>query len=466
MTLELSGRADAVDQTVGESLNVVGYLDGSTHPDEYIVVSGHIDSWWSGAWDNTSSIAGMLELARVLSEAREAGTFTNERTIVFASFGGEEFGGPSDTWYDWLIGSYEFVQAHPEVVDGLVIDLNMDGVSLRPTAGKYWFENTWEINGFIDQAIGDLGLGKKVAFYNPTYSWTDAWSWSAKAGGSAVQGFWTAGQDAIYHTQLDNMDLVSRQPLRLILHLYALMAARADRALVMPYDFVDTVDWADWYLSKEAGAVPDLPEAFDAAATALEQLRAAAKAANASADDVRAAYEAATTDAERAAIRAEADALNAAMLDARRTITVRTLGEGGTMGSWDVFLRPDQHVHDLCFVERAISALDGGSTGVHRALRALVKVYSMEWGHLFSAQVYDSIFASMYGGDMYWGDDFDQQQAYIDVHGIYTGLTDGTLSPARAQEQLRDIKRTELLPWLETDLGSLEAAWTEAAATL
>jgi hypothetical protein len=31
----------------------------------------------------------------------------------------------------------------------------------------------------------------------------------------------------------------------------------------------------------------------------------------------------------------------------------------------------------------------------------------MEWGRLFSPAVYRSVFASMYGGDMYWGDDFD-----------------------------------------------------------
>jgi hypothetical protein len=464
VVLELRGRADAVDETVGEAVNVAGYLYGTTHPDEYIVVSGHIDCWWDGASDNSSSIAAMLELARVFAEAREAGTFTNERTLVFVSFAAEEFGGPSETWYDWLIGSYEFVSAHPELVDGLVVDLNMDGVSFEKPYGKYWFENTWEINGFIREAIADLGLSKQVSLYNPTYSWTDAWSLSAKAGGSAVQGFWVGGYDAIYHTQLDDVDLVSRQPVRFILRLYALMAARADRALVLPYDFLETTGWAAWYLSAETGAVPDLPRSFQRAERALGRLSAAAEAANASADDLLAAYAAATTDAERDTIRAEADVLNRAMLDARQIITTWTLGEGGTMGSWDVFLRSDQHVHDLVLVRAATSALRDGHA--RAATRALGKVYSMEWGRWFSPEAYDAIMSGMISDEMYWGDDFDQQQSYVDVHGVYLELRDGTMSAADAVRELERIRRTELRPWLKEDLEILTTAWREAASLL
>lgn len=465
VTLELQGRADAVTEEVGEAVNVVGYLTGTTYPDEYIIVSGHIDCWWSGASDNTSSIAAMLELARAFSEAREAGIFTNERTLVFASFAGEEFGGPSDTWYDWLIGSYEYVQAHPDVMDGLVVDLNMDGVSFKKPYGKYWLENTWEINGFIDETIGDLNLAEEVSYYNPTYSWTDAWALSAKAGGSAVQGFWSAGFDAIYHTQLDDVDLVSKEPVRLILRLYALMAARADHAIAMPFNFLPTIRWARSYLRSERQTVPDVSASFEPARDALNELRVAVTATNARADELRSDYAAAQTEEERATIRAEADVLNRAMIDARRIITPWTLGEGGTMGSWDVFLRSDQHVHDLGYVDAAIAALSDGRR-VPGALRALGKVYSMEWGRLFSPEVYQAVSDAMFSDPMYWGDDFDQQQAYVDVHGIYVGLSEGTLSGARAVQHLKEIRRTQLLPWLKVDLGALEAAWSEAAATL
>jgi hypothetical protein len=261
------------------------------------------------------------------------------------------------------------------------------------------------------------------------------------------------------------VDLVSRQPVRLILRLYALMATRADHALVVPFDFLATTAWARRALLSEDESVPDLPTWFERTRGALAELRAAVEAANALAEELRSAYAAAGTDAERAAIRTEADALNRAMIDARRIITPWTLGEGGTMGSWDVFLRPDQHVHDLGYVETAITALSEGR-GRTAALRALGKVYSMEWGRLFSPEVYRAISAGMINHQMYWGDDFDQQQAYVDVHGIYTGLSDGTLSSADALTALREIARTQLRPWLQEDLGALTDTWQEAAATL
>lgn len=281
---------------------------------------------------------------------------------------------------------------------------------------------------------------------------------------AAVQGFWTAGYDAIYHTQLDDVSLVSTQPVRLILRLYALMAVRADRALVLPLDLSETTAWAGPSLEAQADAVPDLATSFDRAAGALGELELAAEAANAAADDLRAAFAGATTEGERSAIRADADLLNGALLDARRIVTTWTLGEGGTMGSWDVFLRSEQHVRDLVRVETAISALRAGR--VPTALRALGKVSSMEWGRLFSPETYRATMDSMIGREMYWGDDFDQQQAYVDVHGIYLGLKEGTLSTSDAIEELASIRRTELRPWLREDLESLRTAWREAAATL
>jgi len=464
--LELEGEANAVSEKFGESVNVAGYMYGTTHPDEYVVFSGHIDCWWNGTSDDSSSVACLLEFARIFSEAREMGIFTNERTLVFLSVGAEEFGGPWDTWYDWLIGSYEFVVAHPEIMEGLVVDLNMDGVSFKRANGQYWVENTWEINGFIYEAIADLGKNGQISLYNPIWSWTDAWSFGAKGGGSTVQAFWVTGYDAIYHTQLDDLDKIDEEPLTNILLLYGLMAIRADHAIVIPIDFMPTVDWAAGYLWSEEMTVPYEAEWFARANVALDMLRNEVAGINAYADMLENAYEMATTDEERVAIRAMADDLNRAIIDARRIITPWTLGEGGTMGSWDVFLRSDQHVNDLGYIDTAIAALARDKGRVNQALKALESVYSMEWGHLFSAEVYNTVMGWMINDSMYWADDFDQQQAYVNVHSIYTGLKDGTLSKSDAITALDDIRNTQLIPWLEEDLTSLELAYMDAAEIL
>ncbi len=144
------------------------------------------------------------------------------------------------------------------------------------------------------------------------------------------------------------------------------------------------------------------------------------------------------------------------------------------MGSWDVFLRSDQHVNDLSYIDAAISALYRGRgqtlrgrvRTARRAITALEKVYSMEWGRLFSPEVYYAVMAWMINDAMYWADDFDQQQAYVDVHWIYMGLKDGALSTDDAINALENIKNTQLIPWLEEDLETLEWAWTNAAYIL
>jgi len=464
VSLEIGGRVDFNPN--GESVNVAAVMWGTVRADEYIVFSGHIDTWWFGSNDDCSSIAALLEFARLFSEARDAGIFTNERTLVFTSVGSEESGGPDGTWYNWLVGSYEFVQAHPEIMEGLVVDLNMDGVSLPKTSGRYWAENTWELNSFVKKTISDLGINGMLTYYNPIWSWTDAWSFGAKGGGSTVQMIgWTEGYYDTYHTPLDSIDIQSEDVINMVLKFYVLMATRAVHALVVPIDFVPTVDWAAGYLSAERAKMPaSQTDGIDAASEALAELRASAVVANVYAAELRDAYDKTNSPGKKAQIQALADEFNRELIDARRVITPYTLGEGGTMGSWDVFLRSDQHSHDYGFVNSAIGWLERGN--MMRVLRSLESVYTMEWGKYFSRETYVKTFDDMVNAYMYWGDDFDQQQNYVDVHGIYLGLKSGSLSKADALSQLTWIRDYQLVPWFAEDVATLEWAWSEASMIL
>ncbi|MEM4233494.1 MAG: M28 family peptidase [Thermoplasmata archaeon] len=464
VTVQIDGRVDFLSAKHSESVNVAAVMWGATRPDEYVVISGHIDTWWYGSNDDCSSIAAMLELARLLSEARAAGDFVNDRTIIFCSVGAEEAGGPDGTWYNWLVGSYEFVQAHPEVMTRLAVELNMDGVSFTRTSGRYWIENTWETNMMVSGAIRDLGVTGMVSYYNPVWSWTDAWSFAAKGGGSAVQMMWMTGFDPYYHTQLDTIELQGHELLDLVLKLHGLMAMRSANAIVLPLDLTATCDWAAARLKSERMMVPEMADKIDAARAALAELREQAAAATAYGRLLTELYAKAGSPQEKATVRALADDLNRAIIEARRIITPWTIGEGGVMGSWDVFLRPDQHVNDLAYVNSAIFALTKGQT--RNALSALENVYTMQWGKYFSEQTYQDEMDSMDQCFMYWGDDFDQQQAYVDVHAIYFGLRDGTMNRSDALAALKDIKSTQLVPWLEADLATLAWAWDEAAGVL
>ncbi len=109
------------------SHNVVAKITGTRRPDEYIVYTAHWDhfgvgkpdengdSIYSGALDNASGTAALLEIARAFKSMKRQ----TERTVVFLSVTGEEQG---------LLGS-EYYARHPIYpVEKTVADINIDGV--------------------------------------------------------------------------------------------------------------------------------------------------------------------------------------------------------------------------------------------------------------------------------------------------------------------------------------------------
>jgi carboxypeptidase Q len=70
--------------------NVVADLRGSEHPDEYVVVSGHLDSWdlGTGAIDDAAGVAVAMETARLLHELH----YRPRRTLRVIAWVDEESG--------------------------------------------------------------------------------------------------------------------------------------------------------------------------------------------------------------------------------------------------------------------------------------------------------------------------------------------------------------------------------------
>lgn len=111
-------------QLLGEQpiSNVVGRIQGTTKPDEYIVLSAHFDSWdgGSGATDNATGSVMMIEAMRILKQVLPK----PQRTIIIGLWAGEEEG---------LVGSGAFAEDHPEVLKGLQGVFNQDGGTGRVT---------------------------------------------------------------------------------------------------------------------------------------------------------------------------------------------------------------------------------------------------------------------------------------------------------------------------------------------
>ncbi|XP_032871107.1 aminopeptidase NAALADL1 [Amblyraja radiata] len=89
------------ERVVRPSDNVIGIIRGSLEPDRYVIYGNHRDSWVHGAIDPSSGTAVMLEITRVLGKMVKEGKWRPRRSIVFGSWGAEEFG---------LIGSTEWTE--------------------------------------------------------------------------------------------------------------------------------------------------------------------------------------------------------------------------------------------------------------------------------------------------------------------------------------------------------------------
>ncbi|MCK6448036.1 MAG: M20/M25/M40 family metallo-hydrolase [Planctomycetes bacterium] len=96
--------------------NVIADLVGSEHPDEYVIVGGHIDSWdgAQGAQDNATGVATTLEAARLLAKSG----VRPKRTIRFQLWSGEEQG---------LYGSQGYVRDHADELARISAVLVHDG---------------------------------------------------------------------------------------------------------------------------------------------------------------------------------------------------------------------------------------------------------------------------------------------------------------------------------------------------
>lgn len=103
--------------------NVIGIING-TMQDEVIVLGNHRDAWIAGgAGDPNSGSAALNEVIRSFGEALKKG-WKPLRTIVFASWDGEEYG---------LIGSTEWVEEYiPWLSRTAVAYLNVDVGAVGP----------------------------------------------------------------------------------------------------------------------------------------------------------------------------------------------------------------------------------------------------------------------------------------------------------------------------------------------
>ncbi|MEM3874221.1 MAG: M28 family peptidase [Candidatus Bathyarchaeia archaeon] len=161
----------------GTHYNVVGKIEGATDPQKIVIVSAHYDTvMCCGFCDNGAGVAGVIELAKVISQAVQEGLYQPAYTILFVAFAGEEL---------YLVGSAHFVKAHKSEMTNIQAVINLDCIGsddLYVTKTPYS-----QLAQKIIEAAQDLGV--TIATEDPDGSDQESFRSPADVN-SAIQWYW------------------------------------------------------------------------------------------------------------------------------------------------------------------------------------------------------------------------------------------------------------------------------------
>ncbi|KAF2274374.1 Zn-dependent exopeptidase [Westerdykella ornata] len=192
--------------------NVIGIINGSI-PDEVVILGNHRDAWIAGgAGDPNSGSAAFNELIRAFGKALKLG-WKPLRTIVLASWDGEEYG---------LLGSTEWVEEYipwlqASAIAYLNVDVGTNGPYLRTSAAPLLHKVLKETAYLVQspnqtipkQTVGDT-WDHRIATMG---SGSDFTAFQDFAGiPSLDMGFGAGGRSPVYqyHSNYDSFDWMER----------------------------------------------------------------------------------------------------------------------------------------------------------------------------------------------------------------------------------------------------------------
>ena len=205
---------------IGSSQNVIGYIEGSEHKNQYVIISAHYDhvgkndkDIYNGADDNASGISALLEMANAFKISSHHG-FKPKTSIVFIAFAGEEEG---------LWGS-EFYTNHPVFpLDSTRIDLNIDMVGRIDDDAPHAKYGTYLYLVGADQLSSEIPTiineeKKSDSLVTPAYKYQDLKNdqflfYRSDHYNFALKGvpviFFTSGLHKDYHQPTDTVDKIN-----------------------------------------------------------------------------------------------------------------------------------------------------------------------------------------------------------------------------------------------------------------
>lgn len=268
--------------------NVFGKIEGVVEPERFVLVAGHRDGWVLGARDPLSGAVSLLETARGIAAAVEQG-FKPRRSIVFGSWGGEDF---------FLLGSTEWGEHMAEEIQkNMVIYINRESY----TAGNWRASGNHSLERFVIETSRDAPHPSGTSLYEawaaqrpgpirirPLGSGSDYTVFVDHLGVPSLSAGYGSG-NGVYHSLYDTFVFYQRfgdpgyEYGAALADMVGRLVMRLANAEVLPFDYTGSADAIGRYVDELIALDPDgnVSEGLRTIAGANAQMRTAAAEANA-----------------------------------------------------------------------------------------------------------------------------------------------------------------------------------------
>jgi len=432
-----------------QSHNVVGYIPGTTNPEELIIHGAIYDKHWYGFHHHISDVAAMMQSAKAIIDSG----YEPSCTLVYVAIGAEEYGW-TDTLNAWAIGSHFLAhynhtdwggrtRAFVEYGGSLLGDYT---VSLGGQPGTYpWRQSVIQvINEFFTthEPWSDYYVPASTSFGRLPSTWIDNWNFGTS--GMETMSVSTRGShlyDGMYHCQNDT-GIVSAEALAMNAIAGGINTIRMDRALLAPYNYCK---WADFI----EGTVDE--DAITAAGISTGPIFAELNKLERVGDDVWDLIKD-TTEC------ADADAVNALMMQAAKEIFSLIIN-----GGWgdESMLGHEHYQVDTMMLKGAIEGLQEGDP---YAFWWLADVYGGWYAYNVDYEVYYHFMIECTSPDypgLNWGDQ-GREAHFTDVYVEFNSLLEKLMTgDTDYSEEIASLQ-----PKYETAVENLEDKVDKLVTTL
>jgi N-acetylated-alpha-linked acidic dipeptidase len=209
----------------------IAVIKGIKEPEKFVLVGAHYDGWWYSATDNATGVAGMMDLARVLTKNKDK----LSRSVKIAFWPGHSTGTyAGSTWYadnnwqDLFDDALVFVHHDIPGKKGASLPFkarlhselkNFLSTTVKETTGKDLQVLRWGHTG--DQSFWGIGLP----------SFATAETYPSEVEEEMGRGDWW------WHTPEDTIDKVDFDLLETTLKMDAVVILRLCNSPILPFEF-------------------------------------------------------------------------------------------------------------------------------------------------------------------------------------------------------------------------------------